>query len=248
VVDPGVEEATFGSGGIVERYRPQEAFFHDLLDGMSVNPHERKNPFAAIAARANGLDEVHAEVCRAAAYVGERFPMGCGTKPHVVSSNHDDFLRRWIFDTDWRQDPTNAIMYLETALEMARATVQGAGGVEYPSPFTLWMNKLAPHVNMLRASDSHKVLDIEMALHGHHGPNGSRGSVRNLRRIGTKIIMGHTHSPAISEGAFCSGTSSLLRLGYNVGPTGWAHAHTLVYATGKRTLLFIVGNRYRASA
>jgi hypothetical protein len=42
-----------------------------------------------------------------------------------------------------------------------------------------------------------------------------------------------------------TGTSSLLQLEYNRGPSSWAHAHALLYASGKRSLIFIRDGRWR---
>ncbi len=243
-VDPGVQEATFGKNGMVQALRPQHIVYHDLLDGYSCNPHHAGNPFNLIAKELSGSGNVRAEVERACQYVLDSTPLY--SQPVIVASNHDDFLRRWIHSADWKKENGNQVFYLETALEMARATKMGDGGTETPSPFAMWVDKLMPEGRVkLVGANSFSLAGVELSLHGDRGPNGSRGSIKNLRRIGTKIIIGHSHSPGISEGAFQTGTSSLLRLEYNSGPSSWAHAHCVLYATGKRSLLFIVGEDWR---
>ena len=58
-------------------------------------------------------------------------------------------------------------------------------------------------------------------MHGDKGPNGARGSIRNLRRIGIRSVIGHTHSPGIDEGCYQVGTSTRLRLEIQVArPVG----------------------------
>jgi hypothetical protein len=79
-------------------------------------------------------------------------------------------------------------------------------------------------------------------MHGDKGPNGARGSLKNLRGVGVKSIIGHSHSPGISEGCYQVGTSSCLRLDYNAGPSGWLNTHCVLYANGKRSLINIIGN------
>ena len=71
-------------------------------------------------------------------------------------------------------------------------------------------------------------------MHGDRGPNGARGSAKNLRRIGIKSVIGHSHSPQISEGCYQVGTSSRLKLEYNEGPSGWLNTHCVIHADGKR--------------
>lgn len=86
---------------------------------------------------------------------------------------------------------------------------------------------------------------IELSLHGDQGPNGARGSLKNLRRIGTKAIIGHSHSPGIDEGGMQVGTSTRLRLEYNHGPSSWLNTHAVIYDNGKRSLINIIKGKWR---
>lgn len=240
--DPGVEKATFARGGMLETLKPKHLVFHDLLDGYSCNPHHAGDPFRQVVKQSKEIGDVRKEVERACAYVKERTPKG--TVPVVVSSNHDDFLRRWIHSADWKTQGVNANFYLQTASMMLAGTKEVPAGVETPAPFAMWMDRLLPEAKQV-GSESFSLAGVELSLHGDRGPNGSRGSIKNLRRIGSKIIIGHSHSPGINEGAFQTGTSSLLKLEYNSGPSSWAHAHCVLYATGKRSLLFIVDGDWK---
>lgn len=242
-VDPDVERATFAPGGIIDVLKPKRLVWHDLLDGYAVNPHHLGNPFNAIAKRMTGKHLIHDEVLRAIEYVRTHTPPG--TESVVVASNHDDFLRRWILSSDWRSDPANARFYLETAMAMFDGTKMGPGGAEYPSPFAYWLRKLLPDATVLGANESCRVGDIELGMHGDRGPNGARGSAKNLSRIGVKSVIGHSHSPKISEGCYQAGTSTRLRLEYNAGPSSWLNTHCVIYANGKRALLNIIEGEWR---
>lgn len=246
-VDPAVDRATFGRGGIVETLRPRHLVFHDLLDGYSVNPHHRGNPFAALVKRHTGKDDAQAEVLRAVKFLTDR--TYAGTEQIVVPSNHDDFLRRWIIDTDWRSDPTNAKFYLTTALAMVESAKLTPHGVQYADPFQYWVRRYAREsceVRCLGADESFVLGDVEYGLHGDRGPNGSRGSARSLRRIGVKTVIGHSHTPAIEEGCYQTGTSTRLRLEYNAGPSSWLQSHVIQYALGgKRCLINIIEGEWR---
>jgi hypothetical protein len=242
-IDPAVERATFGPGGIVPTLKPRHLIWHDLLDSYSCNPHHKGNPFNAIAKRAVGLDAVRAEVNRAIEFVRKR----TGTAVSViVGSNHNDFLRRWIAANDWRTDPTNAEFYLETALAMVRGTRITPKGTEYPDPFTHWAERAnVPGLRVLKEDESMILADVELGMHGHAGPNGARGSIKNVRRIGVKSIIGHGHSPGIDEGAYQVGTSTRLRLEYTHGPSSWLNAHCLLHEDGKRQIIVIVDGKWR---
>jgi hypothetical protein len=245
-VDPDVVQATFGLGGIIETIRPTHLIWHDVLDGHSCNPHHGANPFHKIAKRNADADDVEAEVVEAMCFVKNM--TRDDTQSVIVSSNHDDFLRRWIATNDWRTDPTNAEFYLETALEMVKRTRMGPGGTEYPNPFALRINRQDgwDNVRALDTDDSFVLGGIELSGHGDRGPNGARGSIKNLRRIGIKSVIGHGHSPGINEGCYQAGTSTRLRLEYNHGASSWLNAHVAVNADGKRQIILIIDGEWHA--
>lgn len=244
-IDPGVEMATWGEDGIVATCRPEYVVYHDTLDSYSCSPHHLGNPFTLRAKQMSGRDDVLAEVSRAIDYL--RAHTGrYDTKSKIVPSNHDDMLSRWIKRADWKTDPVNAAFYLETALAMVRETRMGTSGAEYPDPFVQWVNAAAiPGCTTLSRDESFMLGGVELGMHGDVGPNGARGSIGNLRRIGTRSIIGHSHQPGIDEGCYQTGTSSRLRLEYTHGASGWLNTHCLLNADGKRQLINIIDGRYR---
>jgi hypothetical protein len=161
-----------------------------------------------------------------------------GRKAVIVDSNHHDFLARWVLRHDWKHDPRNARFYLETAMAMLASARMTGHGAEYDDPFAYWVKKLGigDGVKMLGADESYTLAGIECGMHGHRGPNGARGSLKNLSRLGSKVITGHSHTPGIEEGHYQVGTSTPLRLEYTHGPSSWLNTHCVVYATGKRSL------------
>lgn len=243
-LDPKVVEATFGEGGMIDALKPKHLVWHDLLDSYSCNPHHKGNPFNVIAKRTANADDVRAEVNRAIDFIFKHTPED--TKSVIVGSNHNDFLRRWIINGDWKNDPVNAEFYLETALAMVRDTKMTEKGTDYPDPFLYWAKEAdLPNTILLNDDESFELGGVELGMHGNLGPNGARGSRANLKRIGVRSIIGHSHTPGIDEGCYQAGTSTRLRLEYNKGPSSWLNAHVLLHADGKRQLLVIVDGKYR---
>lgn len=247
-VCPDVVQATFGKGGIVEALKPRHLVWHDLLDGYSVNPHHAGNPFVAIGKLRSGKSDAKAEVMRALEFVEKHTPDFA--RSVVVPSNHDDFLSRWVVSQDWRTAPGNAEFYLETALAMVRGVRTDDTGTYYPSPFSYWGEKYFSEgdrasVRFLAPEESFALVGVELGMHGDKGPNGSRGSRHNLRRIGVRSIIGHTHSPGIEEGCYQNGTSTRLSAEYTLGPSSWLNTHTVLYANGKRSLILIIDGEWR---
>jgi hypothetical protein len=83
-------------------------------------------------------------------------------------------------------------------------------------------------------------------MHGHLGPNGSRGTPQNLNKVGRRANTGHTHSAGIWNGLYVAGTSSTLDFGYNKGPSSWTHSHIVTYPNGKRTIITVYAGKWRA--
>lgn len=243
-IDPAVEAATFGKHGMVNTLRPRNLVWHDVLDSYSCNPHHVGNPFVAVAKANARMGNVQDEVNEAIEFIRRRTPKWGNSI--VVGSNHDDMLRRWVIRNDWRNDPINAAFYLETALAMVRGTKMGKGGAEYPDPFRYWCDKAeSVGVRVLGEDESLVLAGVELGMHGDRGPNGARGSAKNLRRIGVRSFIGHSHSPAIDEGCYQVGTSTRLRLEYNKGPSSWLNAHGILHRDGKRQIVVIVDGKWR---
>jgi hypothetical protein len=245
-LDPKVDEATWGPGGIVETLNPECVMWHDTLDSYSCSPHHEGDPFVAQAKQLSGFGDVKGEVDEALGYVAKR----AYAFPHIrhvfVPSNHDDMLSRWIKRADWKTSASREF-YLETALAMVRGTVMGKGGAEFPDAFSYWLEREGcANVQVLARDESFVLGGVELGMHGDAGPNGTRGSRMNLRRIGIRSVIGHSHSPGIEEGCYQTGTSTRLRLEYQRGPSGWLNAHVVLNADGKRQIIVIVDGRWRA--
>lgn len=244
VTDPGVDRATFGRRGIVETLNPKTLVFHDLFDGETVNPHEVGDPFLAEAKRRAQRQDVKAELQQVVEFVNKR---AGGREVVVVDSNHHDFLRRWVRDTDWKKDLKNADLYLELARYMLNSAQMTPGGATYGDPFRYCVQKFGAKTSIrcLKPDESFKIGSIECSMHGHAGPNGSRGSLQNLSRLGVKSFIGHGHGPGIEEGGCQVGTSTSRRLAYQRGPGNHLNTHGTVYANGKRCLITIIGDLWR---
>lgn len=244
--DSKTVSATFDPGGIVDTLNPEALVWHDLLDGYSISPHHQGNPLISIAKHRSGFSSVRREVDETVAFLLDK---STGRKSYVVASNHDDMLSRWVMREDWRGDPENADMYLETALHMVRSVRMGKGGAEYLDPFQFWVDRLKGEadVTCLRRNQSLLINDVELGMHGDTGPSGARGSVKNLSRLGVKVMSGHGHSPAEEEGHTRVGTMSRLDLEYVRGPGAWMHAHGAVDAFGKRHLIIMIDGKWRVA-
>jgi hypothetical protein len=244
---PSVGQATFGPGGMVSVLKPEVIAWHDLNDSYATNPHHKGNWVIANAKAASGRFDARAELERACSYVAQHTP--ADTLSVIVPSNHNDFLSRWMMTTDPRDlTGANFDLWIETAAAMKASAKSTLKGTEYIDAFVYWARKFFEghsNVRVLERGESFAVADVELGLHFDKGPNGARGSLQNLRRIGTKIMGGHGHGPGIDEGGTQVGTATG-QLEYAIGgPSGWLNTHGVIYSTGKRSLLNIIGNQWR---
>jgi len=240
--DPKVVDASFKS--LVPRLNPKVLVFHDLLDAYAVNPHHLGNPFIKVAKHSAGRDVIEREIGRAVDFLREY------TKGHdaiVVPSNHDDMFARWMRRVDWRDDPANAEFYLKTALYMVQKQIIDGTGTHTPDPFKYWVDQAKlKNVVCLERNQSYLISGIEVGLHGHEGPDGRKGTLYNLSRLGAKVISGHSHSPGIEAGHYKTGTMTPLHLEYT-GPVGsWLNAHVSIDPFGKRHLHLCIDGEFWA--
>jgi hypothetical protein len=247
--DPMVAELAWGKGGILDTLRPEHQIFHDLLDFKSRNHHDIGNGRLRFRRFVGAPEDdcVGAELDEVAVALAKRSRAWC--KSVVVASNHDEALQKWLDTADYRSDPRNALTFLklQSALYNAEATKD--------TRFSVFEHAMHERgikgVNFLRIDDSYIICPdanggIELAMHGHLGVNGGKGSMIGFARMGRKSFIGHGHRASIVDGVWMVGTSSLMDLGYNRGPGAWSHTFGVAYPNGKRAMCTIYNGGWRA--
>lgn len=246
-IDKGIEEATWGAGRLRDVLKPRVEVFHDLLDFESRSHHTARNPHERYRLHVERKESVAEEVRGAGVFLDMLAVPG--TVQLVVSSNHDRHLDRWLRETDWRDDLVNAEFYLDAQQATLAAIRRGS-----KFDTLAWAFKhfgVGCNATLLELDESYVVLKkygggVELGLHGDLGPNGSRGSPKNLGKLGRKAVIGHSHSPGIWDGVYVAGVTGKLEQGYNTGPSSWAHAHVVVYPNSKRQVLVGWKNAFSA--
>lgn len=246
-IEPMVEELAWGNQGMIDILQPKLQVMHDLLDFRARNGHTARlnlihDRFAAFI---KGQDSVEDEVQEMAKFLDKTSRDWCQTL--IVDSNHNSFMLEWLRVGDYRRDPINAIYFLEAQLQVYKSI---AANPEKATNLIRWAAEqfLGQRDNLKFLDEDESFIDggIEYGLHGHRGPNGSRGTPTNLARMGHKMNRGHEHSAGIFEGVYTAGVSGKLDQGYNVGPSSWSHSHIITYPNGKRAIVTMWNNKWRA--
>lgn len=228
---------------IMEVLQPEHVFLHDVMDHKNRNHHNIKDPYFRFKMFHDKTESVKDEVYNTAAVIEEM--TGKGSNVIIVESNHDLALSKWLKEQDYRQDPINAIFFLDLQL----ATYLSIKGGEDFSVFEYackMLNSELDSVNFLRTDESYVICgDIECGAHSHNGNNGGRGSVQAFQKQGIRCNIGHSHSANIKDGVYQAGVSGKLDMGYNVGGSSWSHSHIITYSNGKRTIITLKNGKWR---
>jgi hypothetical protein len=203
---------------------PQQVVIHDLFNGHSINHHEDKNPFLKFDKEISNKNSLKDEIDEMLSEL-KKFE---NYNVVIVRSNHDDFIDRWLESNDWRKMDTLKNSYEYMIFSAAKLKGEAKDGIV---PWLIKTNY--PKFKALNRSDTFRVKNWELANHGDIGSNGTRGSLEQYRRLNTKMIIGHSHSPGRKDGVLQVGTSTHLRVGYNQGPSGWAQSHVFIHNDGK---------------
>lgn len=244
--DPDVRKATYDAkDSVVATLRPPMIVRHDLFDCYSVSPHHFQRRITRAVKTREGWGSLRRELDDTLRFMEATTPEG--VKNVIVNANHHDQLFRWLQSGEKYVEPENLELYYWMNWQMLAGARMTPNGVKHPDPFELYAREYATLVDVLwlGPDDSLVVGSVELGMHGHMGPNGARGTVQNLSRIGLRSIVGHSHSPGIFEGAYQVGTSSRLRLEYNSGPSSWLNTHAVVHANHRRQMIHIIDGHWR---
>jgi len=249
---------------IVDDLRPFRVFLHDSLDFRTRNHHDRRDPFRRFESHVKGFRLVEDEVFDAMAAIAGFVRKMHGNflddnEVIVVGSNHDNALMRWLREADHREDVPNATYYLRASLAVfnyieKHRSLEGfsimrwalndilMSGTRRAHLFKINLDERENQIVFLDEQDSFVICEgqgggIECGMHGHLGPNGSRGSPKQFAKMGRKANTAHTHSAGIVDGVYTAGVTARLEQGYNSGPSSWSHSHIVTYPNAKRAII-----------
>lgn len=246
-IDQDIADLCWGEDEMMDRLRPQYQMMHDILDFRARNLHTLKRRLVhdRFQAYIKGHDSVEEELQGVATFLDQATREWCKTV--VVDSNHDNFMLEWLRIGDYRADPINAVYFLRAQLHVYESIAAA------PDDKVNLLKWAIQHImgersdiRFLNEDESLVVKNIEHGMHGHLGPNGARGTARNLARMGRKMNRGHTHSAGVVDGVRTAGITGKNDQGYNKGPSSWSATHIITYANGQRAMVTMYNNKWRA--
>ena len=254
--DNSVQEAGwFNHDSMVKVLNPTYQFIHDLTDFSARNHHNTNDPFINAELHFKERTNVERDLESSSEFLEKISKYGTVV---VVESNHDQAYQKWLREGNVQKDPENAEFFHRSNAEIYKHIRLHASDFNVYE-WALRAKSALTNVIFLREDDSFVICNdataeelgkivggIECGIHGHRGPNGSRGNSKQFKQIGRKCNLGHSHSAAILDGVYVAGVSGKLDMDYNKGPSSWSHSHIVTYPNGKRAIITMRDGKWRA--
>ncbi len=246
-MDTTVRQLAWDKGGMMDVLRPRHQFMHDTVDAPR-NHHDMRDPHRMFEQFVTATDSMKAAYTAVVGFLNtESYREWCTT--HVVDSNHDNMTERWLREGDYRNDPANAIFFLEAQLAKYQS-IQSRDTNFHLVEHILRGLGCNPKVHFIRPDEPFKICgSINCGDHGHLGPNGSRATPKALSKTGPKSNTGHIHSAGIWDGqnvaGYCGDPDSA-GFHYAKGPNSHSHSHIVTYKNGKRAIYTMWDGFWRA--
>lgn len=233
--DPKVKK---GTKDLVKTIKIQDIVVHDFFDGNSINHHDQNYPLKlAQKAEENKLS------------LRDEIILGCNEINWLLSlatnnlimtrGNHDARLEKYLMTAQYAYEPINHYY----CLDLAKKVIEKEDPLIYAYQQTGIINNF-DRIHWLQRDEEYKVGPIHLSYHGDLGLNGARASMTGLERAHGNCVVGHAHSAAILRNVWRVGTSTVLRMDYNVGASTWTQTHCLVYPNGSRQLINFIDGRW----
>lgn len=245
---PAVMASFFAKDSMLNVLRPRYQFIHDVIDFEARNHHNIRDPYFLYQMHINQRERVEDNVELVATFLEKIERDYCQSV--VVESNHDLAFKKWLRESDYKNDPVNALYYLKNQLAIYQAIHDGKK--EF-SVFEHAVKQFKPglETKFLREDESFMICEqtgngIQCGDHGHLGNNGGRPSDSSYTVRGSKYNVGHTHRATIVDGYASAGVLATLDMGYNKGGVANSHSNLVTYPNGKRAIVTIKNGRWRA--
>lgn len=229
---------------ICDLVKPKYLTVEDFFNGHSISHHDQGKLLTEAKKVELGYHDLDIELKANADELKEIM----GWKNHgqlvVKYGNHEDFLYRYLNNGNFTKDKVN----FKRAINVADAVLN----YEWRNPFEYCMREVCEigdtdKLRFLENEDESFVVNgVENGVHGHLGPNGSRGgSLPAMEKSYGSVNIGHSHTAGIWRNVYRVGTTSYLKVSYNKGPSSWTQTHLIQHPNGARQLINCINGEFK---
>lgn len=225
---------------LAKKGKPDYIVWHDLLDGISINPHQMKDYVEQVVKAKKGLNSLQRELDYNKKFLEDRiaFAKKIEATNVIVPSNHPEWLDRWVRLSYGEKDAINATLYNQfRAILYEEKAPKGL----YAYLIDEWFGD---EVITLHRDDTFMVAGHECNSHGDLGANGAKGTPRTFKRLNTKIVSGDKHFPYTYDTAYGVGVTAVLDHRYNRGMSSWMQSSGIIHSNGTFQHLMFSGGKF----
>lgn len=220
---------------VFKEVQPKRIALHDIFDGLSISHHLINKPIERLN-RPSHLSTLEAELATTKIVIDEiKKNAPKDAKVYIIPANHNEHLDKYLDEYRYVNDDTN----VKLAHELQTLRMKGVKNILQfaidRESSCIWLDRNSDFI----------VEGFNLNVHGDIGPNGSRGGPAGLELAYGKAIAGHSHTPGIRHKMIHVGTTSLLKLGYNKGPSSWLNASSNLYEGGLFEIIISVDGTWK---
>lgn len=225
---------------MINTLKPKHVMLHDVFDAYSITHHDNGRQLVRAGKAGKGLLSLKDELYKTGEVLHELASQGHrDTVYHIVKSNHDEHLERYLDEGRYGGDAEN----LALSVKLANAMIEGK------DPLLEGIKQTYGHVpkniKFLDRDDEFERYGWHLSSHGDKGPSGSRGSLNAFEYSLGKAFVGHSHSAAIRKDIWRVGTLCTPEVAYAKGTTGaWSATSGVIYPNGKAQLITSFGGEW----
>lgn len=215
--------------------QPKRIFFEDAFDATSISHHldRKKLSKARVQPEFKDLPTEIAMANKVLYGLADKAPKDA--ELIMTASNHPDHVMRYLDEGRYISDMG---ANYEIAHRMVVMSLDGKNPLqEYLDP--------EHRLNWTHENEDYIVEGVQLNVHGHLGPNGSRGSKIGHEMAYGDCMVAHSHTPSIYHNTFTVGHMSTDRHGYNNGPSSWIRCCGAVYKGGQKQLYMFIDNSFQ---
>lgn len=212
---------------MIKKLHPETVVLHDVGDFLSINHHNEHQYLSRQMFMTTVTSSLRTELNFILQKLKDLTKEFKNTTFYIASSNHDDFIKKWLDTGEYPKDRVNA----EIGHELYMLYLKGGNVFDMAC---------CDNIKKATRDDNLNICGYNVLEHGDGGLGGGRGSTTTYTKMFDRAVVGHTHSPEIYQSTIHVGTLSRLNMVYNdKGGTTWAHANVVIYDNGAFQMVFV---------
>jgi hypothetical protein len=217
---------------MIKDLSPDSVILHDFMEGLSVNHWLEKKPIT----KANMTIPLIAEEGKMLADELNWFDSLNTKAIHVVKSNHDIWIDRYLEDFKFKDDVKN----IGTCCKLILDKLEGKDTLE---ALVVQQGFKGTKVKFLKRDNELKIGNTEYGVHGDRFHKTI--SIAELEKSYGRVTVGHRHTAFKKGHVMGVGTSTPPRLSYSEGAISATNTHEVQNLDGSRQLINIIDGKYR---